>query len=294
MKVIFIVNPLRSHKLSQLRKTLNATFSDKNDSYQIYVSMKRRHAITLTQKAIEEKADVIVACGGDGTINEVAKTMLGSEVTLGIIPLGSGNGIARHFRIPFDIPEAVELIKQNNTTLTDVGAVNGNLFLGNMGCALESYFIKYYQKNERHGLLAYFVAFLDAIANFKHHKIQIEVDDKIKKISPFVFLASNTNQQGYDFSLTPEAQSDDGQLDLFWMEKTSWINKIKFLLAAIFKQKLHSPEFNRMRFSNLKITPQDSRDFCVQVDGEYLPTTDKKLEIEVLPKKLNVIVPVKT
>ncbi|MEK9603957.1 MAG: diacylglycerol kinase family protein [Flavobacteriaceae bacterium] len=294
MKVIFIVKPLRSHKLSQLRKTLNATFSDKNDSHQIFLSMKRRHAITLTQKAIEEKADVIVACGGDGTINEVARTMLGSGVTLGIIPLGSGNGIARHFRIPFDIPKAVELIKQNNTTPMDVGEVNGNLFLGNMGCALESYFIKYYQKNEWHGLLAYFVAFLDAIVNFKHHEIQIEVDDKIKKISPFVFLASNTNQQGYDFSLTPEAQSDDGQLDLFWMEKTGWINKIKFLIATIFKQKLQSPEFNRMRFSNLKITPLDSHDFCVQVDGEYLPTTDKKLEIKVLPKKLNVIVAQKT
>ena len=104
-------------------------------------------------------------------------------------------------------------------------------------------------------------------------------------------LVSNTNQQGYDFSLTPQAISDDGLLDLFWMEKSNLFNKIKFFLYALLKLNLTPKEFNLVRLSALRISILDQDDFCVQIDGEYLPITSNYLEIKVLPKKLNVIVP---
>ena len=173
----------------------------------------------------------------------------------------------------------------------DVGVVNGYHFFGNMGCALESHFIQNYQKNGWHGIWAYVIAFFDAMARFKHQKIQIESQKEIRQISPFVLLVSNTNQQGYDFSLTPQALSDDGLLDLFWMEKSNLFNKIKFFLYALLGRKLTAKRFNLLRLSALKITLLDQDDFCVQIDGEYLPIASNHLEIKVLPKKLNVIVP---
>ena len=291
MKVYFIVKPLSTYKIKQLRKSLEQTFNDKDDSYKILSTMKKGHAIDLTQKAIDEKADLVVACGGDGTINEVARELVETEVPMGIIPLGTGNGIARNFKIPFGVYEAVKLLKKNKTATMDVGVVNGNYFFGNMGCALESNFIQKYQKNEWHGIFAYFIAFFEAVADFKHQRMQIEYLNKIEKISPYVLLISNANQQGYDFSLTPQARSDDGLLDLFWMEKSNLFNKIKFFLYVLLRRKLTAKIFNLVSLSALKITLLDQNNFFVQIDGECLPIASNHLEIKVLPKKLNVIVP---
>ena len=291
MKVYFIVKPLGGYKLKQLRKSLEKTFDNKKDSFYIFSSMKKGHSIALTEKAIDEKADVVVACGGDGTINEVAQGLVETQIPLGIIPLGSGNGIARHFKIPLEISKSVQVIKKNKLAKMDVGVVNGHYFFGNMGCALESHFIRSYQKNERHGIWAYVIAFFDALISFKHQKIQVEYLDNVREISPFILLVSNANQQGYDFSLTPQAQSDDGLLDLFWMEKSNVFNKIKFFLYALLKRKLMGKRFDLISLSTLKIRLLDQDDFCVQIDGENLPIFSNYIEIKVLPKKLNVIVP---
>jgi YegS/Rv2252/BmrU family lipid kinase len=289
MKVILIVKPIGSFRLKQLRKILEVTFDKKKDSFDIYVSIKKGHSTTLTQKALKEKADIVVACGGDGTINEVARELVETEVALGIIPLGSGNGIARHYKIPFDLSKAIQLIQKNRTTEMDVGVVNGHYFFGNMGCAFESHFIKKYQKNRLHGLVAYVFAFFDAMLSFRHQKIKIQYNQKIRQISPFVFLVSNTNQQGYDFTVNPTAKTNDGKLDLFWMEKSSLFAKLKFFFSAMLRKKLRGSEFNSVPVNSLKISLINQDDFCLQVDGEYVPCSEKTLEVKVLPKKLKVI-----
>ena len=290
MKVYFIVKPIGAHAVKQLRKSIEATFDKKRDTIHIFNTLKKGHAIDLTQKAIEEKADMVVACGGDGTVNEVARGLVETEIPLAIVPLGSGNGIARHFKIPLGISKAVQLIKKNTIAKMDVGVVNGHYFFGNMGCALESHFIRNYQKNGWHGIWAYVIAFFDAVLSFRHQKIQIEYQKEIRQISPFVLLVSNTNQQGYDFSLTTQALTDDGQMDLFWMEKSNVFNKTKFFLYALLRKKLTTNAFNLIRLSTLRITLLDQDEFCVQVDGESLPVGSNHLEVSVLPKKLNIIV----
>jgi YegS/Rv2252/BmrU family lipid kinase len=291
MKIYFIVKPLGTYELKKLHKSIEATFDKKKDSLQILNTLKKGHAIDLAQKAIHEKADLLVACGGDGTINEVARGLVGTEIPLAIIPLGSGNGIARHFKIPFGISKAVHLIKKNKVTKMDVGEVNGYYFFGNMGCALESHFIRTYQKNKWHGIWAYIIALLDAILSFRYQKIKIEYDENSQTISPFVLLVSNTNQQGYDFSLTPQALSNDGLMDVFWMERSNFFNTFIFVVNALMRRKLTTKGCNLIRLSGLKISLLESSDLCVQIDGEFLLVKSKHLEVKVLPKQLNVIVP---
>ena len=291
MKVFFIVKPIRNYALKQLYHSIETTFDKKKDSIHILKTSKKEHAIDLTQKAINEKPDVVVACGGDGTVNEVARGLVKTEIPIAVVPVGSGNGIARHFKIPSVISDAIQLIKKKKIAKMDVGVVNGHYFFGNMGCALESHFIRIYNKNGSHGIWAYMIAFFNSIISFKYQKILIEYQKEIKQISPFVFLVSNTNQQGYNFSLTPKALSDDGQLDLFWMEKSSLIKKIKFMINTLLGKRLKSNDYNFVKLSTLKISLFDPGNFCIQIDGEYLPLTSKNLEVEVIPKKLNVIVP---
>ena len=291
MKVFFIVKPVNDYALKQLYNSIEIKFDKKKDIVHILKTSKKEHAIDLTQKAIEEKADVVVACGGDGTVNEVARGLVKTEIPIAVVPVGSGNGIARHFKIPLGISNAIQLIKKKKITKMDVGMVNGHYFFGNMGCALESHFIHVYNKNGSHGIWAYIIAFFNAIISFKYQKIQIEYQKEIRQITPFVFLVSNTNQQGYNFSLTPQAMSNDGQIDLFWMEKSNLIKKIKFMIDTLIGRKLKSKDYNLIKLSTLKISLLDPGNFCVQIDGEYLPVTSRNLEVKVIPKKLNVIVP---
>ena len=291
MKVFFIVKPINNYALKQLYHSIETTFDKKKDSVHVLKTSKKEHAIDLAQKAIEEKPDVVVACGGDGTVNEVARGLVKTEIPIAVVPVGSGNGIARHFKIPSGISNAIQLIKKKKIAKMDVGVVNGHYFFGNMGCALESHFIRIYNKNGSHGIWAYMIAFFNAIISFKYQKILIEYQKEIKQISPFIFLVSNTNQQGYNFSLTPQALSDDGKLDLFWIEKSSLIKKIKFMINTLFCKRLKSNNYNFVKLSSLKISLLDPGNFCIQIDGEYLPVTSKNLEVEVIPKKLNVIIP---
>lgn len=291
MNIYFIVKPIKSLLRKRLLSAIEATLGGDKYSYRILDSLKKGHAIELTEEAIARNASLIVACGGDGTINEVARGLVNSGIPLGIIPLGSGNGIARHFNIPFQLDKAIALIKKNPSSKMDVGVMNGQYFFGNMGCALESHFIKHYQKKGWHGLGAYFIAFFMAILNFRHQKIKIEYDQQLQLISPFLFLISNTNQQGYNLTITPDAKTDDGQLDLFFMDNSNVIKKLKFMIFTLFRKKWKTPQITRALFSEMKITKGFEGNFCVQLDGEYTPISNESIEIKVLPKKLNVILP---
>ena len=291
MNIYFIVKPIKSSLRKRLLSAIEATLGREKYSYQIMDSLKKGHAVELTEKAIAGNASLIVACGGDGTINEVARGLVNSRIPLGIIPLGSGNGIARHFKIPFQLDKAMALIKKHQSSKMDVGVMNGQYFFGNMGCAFESHFIKHYQKKGWHGLGAYFIAFFMTILNFRHQKIKIEYNQQLQLISPFLFLISNTNQQGYNLTLTPDAKTDDGQLDLFFMDNSNGIRKLKFMIFTLFRKKWKTPEITRALFSEMKITKGVEENFCVQLDGEYTPILNKTIEIKVLPKKLNVILP---
>ena len=111
MRIYFIVKPLSFLTFKKLCKSIEKTFNKKKYSLHVLKTLNKGHAISLAQKAISEKADLIVACGGDGTINEVAQLLVETKIPLAIVPLGSGNGIARHFKIPFGITKQFKCVQ---------------------------------------------------------------------------------------------------------------------------------------------------------------------------------------
>ena len=258
----------------------------------LWKSLYKGHAIELSKKAVDEKADVIVACGGDGTINEVGQAMVHRAIPLGIIPLGSGNGLARHLKISLNNAKAVRNILIKKTVPFDVGSVNDNYFFCNMGIGFEARFIQQYGKNRSHGLWAYFVAFINALSVFKRPEILVEYEGLKKKMEPFIFMLSNTNQQGYNFSITKDAKSDDGKLKMVWMEKPSLLTLFRFASQVIFCKRIRLEKFNSISVKELRVTPNNAKQVCIQIDGEHLPLKDDFLKIITLKHALEVIVPV--
>ena len=138
MKYVFIVNPNSGSANHEIKLDYLQSKFDPNDELIIKETKYQFHAKELVVEALNEHADVIVACGGDGTINEVASALVKKNIPLGIIPAGSGNGLATNLGIPKDIDKAIEIIKSNNIHTIDVGRVEDNYFFSNVGFGIDA------------------------------------------------------------------------------------------------------------------------------------------------------------
>ena len=223
-KIHFIVNSrlVKDKVILERELKINPFWQKK---YQIFVweSLYKGHAIELTQKAIEDGSKTVVACGGDGTINEIGRYLVETEIPLGIVPLGSGNGLARHFNIPLNIKAALQAIQDKNQVSIDAGLINQHFFLSNVGVSFEAHLINVYQENSTRGFLSYLKALAAGLRDFKVQNYTISYDNKTREVSPFLLMLSNTNQFGYNFSLTRDASISDGKLELIiFKSKSIW------------------------------------------------------------------------
>ena len=290
LKIHFIIK-LSNLKISKkIKEEIRIKF-DRN-KYQVKISESSFKGETkiIAKEAILDKTDLIVACGGDGTINEILNEIKERGFKIAIIPIGSGNGIARHFNIPLDISRSLDLILKQNYTKVDIGEVNKSLFLGNIAFGLGSEFIKNYQKIKYQGLFGYLLAFLKTIFFIKEKHFIIDMDGERITTSPLILIVSNTNQQGYNFTVTPKAKTDDGLLDVVIIENLSKFKNIKSIIKIIFGLKFYSGDRIYKKTSNLNITTLKPIN-NIQIDGENLITTDTIYKIKLFKKKLQLISP---
>ena len=155
----FIINPASRKGSIETKKEIIAFFDAKEAEVIVDFWTSDKTVQFMVNQAIKKNFDTIVACGGDGTIMEVGKALVGCNINMGIIPLGSGNGIARHFSIPTNIQKALEILLTQKTQKMDVGKANEHYFFGNIGFGIEVDFIKAYQRKKRHGLMGYGLAY---------------------------------------------------------------------------------------------------------------------------------------
>ena len=290
-KIYFIVKPIGQKKIKRLKKVIFTKANKFNFQFKILNSTHKGHAILLAKKSVDEKANAVIACGGDGTINEIAGILVGKKIPLGIIPMGSGNGIAGHFNIPSNLSEAINIIIKGNDVKVDVGHFNEKYFLGNLGFGFESTFIKYYNKKGLHGFYAYCLAFFKAIKSFNYPKLKVEWEGNYRELRPLVLLFSNLNQQGYNLTLTPNAKSNDGNFEMICIERSNIFKILKFLVLVFQRKEIKSKEIFRLSLSKMKISNLKDEAIEYEIDGEFFKTHKKSDEIRVLNEKLSLIVP---
>lgn len=291
LKIHFIIK-LSSLKIAKrIKEEIKIKFN--RNEYQVCVSESSFKGETknLARKAIHEKTDLIVACGGDGTINEILNEIKEEGFKVAIVPIGSGNGIARHFNIPLDISKALDLILKQNYTNSDIGKVNESFFLGNVAFGLGADFIKNFQKIKYQGLVGYFLAFVKTLFTIKEKYFIIDSDGQRIVTKPLILIISNTKQQGYNFTVTPKAKTDDGLLDMFIIENISNFKNIKNIFKIIFGFKFSPSECIYKKIMNVNLTPQKPIE-NIQIDGENLYSMDRCFKIKISKNKLQLIAPV--
>ncbi|RXJ50705.1 diacylglycerol/lipid kinase family protein [Gelidibacter gilvus] len=287
----FIVNPV-SGSGNQLinKKFLNKFFDEADYVVTIKNSDYKKHAKTLTKLSIAEGAHIIVACGGDGTINEVASCLVNTNIPLGIIPLGSGNGLASNLKIPKRVEHAIALIKTAPVKKIDVGCINEHYFFSNTGIGIDAQVIRHYENSNERKLISYLKSSLKALKNIKYkNKITVEVNGETIQTYPFLVFISNSNEMGYKISLTPTASLQDGLLDVLIVSKMSRLKSLYFGFLILLKKPHLIKEAKYYQSKEIRIRQENKSVYESQIDGEFFNIASDAITISLLEKSLHVI-----
>ncbi|MFD0835809.1 diacylglycerol/lipid kinase family protein [Mariniflexile aquimaris] len=287
----FIVNTIAGKGNNNIDIALLESFFNKDEfTLTLKPTSYKKHAIKLAQESVLEQADIVVACGGDGTINEVASCLVNTSIPLGIIPIGSGNGLASNLNIPKNINRALQLIKAQETKRIDVGQLNKHYFFSNTGIGFDAQVIKNYEASNERTIGSYIKATIKSLKKSKK-LVQVETTFNGKTIvhKPFLIFISNSNELGYHLSLTPKASLQDGKLDILIVKKISLLKIILFMFLMLFKRHNILKGVDCYQTKNITITQKNKRLFQIQLDGEFLLIKKPSIDINILEKALTVI-----
>lgn len=291
-RIIFIINPISGKGKGRIiEPEIINFFKDLSFEIETIFAEYAGHAKEITKEVINKKPDIIVACGGDGTINEIAQELIGKDIPLGIIAIGSGNGLASNLNIPKEINPALENIIVNQSSLIDVGKVNDKYFFSNIGLGIDAHVIDRYTVKKQRNFIGYLKASLWSFVNYKPVKYKVNfIDEELALNEYFLIFCSNSNIAGYGISFTPNASLKDGKIDVLCVSKLNFIGLIQFGYAVLFKtlDKFSKAELKQV---NNVIFSSNNKNVQVQIDGEAFLLDTNKIEVSVLPKSLKVIMP---
>jgi len=287
--ILFIVNPISGRKAHDNIAEIIQSGIDKN-KFEVTISTTNfaGHARQLSREAVDKGVQIVVAVGGDGTINEVASEIISTETVLGIIPLGSGNGLARHIGIPISARKAIQVINKNKTAAIDTASINGKAFVSIAGIGFDALVAREFAENSKRGFFSYLRIITNKYRKYKPGKYDLLFDDGLQvKTEAFFISFANSNQFGYSTSIAPNAKLDDGLLDVCIVQKPR-VLMMPVVANLLFLKQIHkSPLVEIIAASGLTVT-QKNRD--VNIDGEAIKMK-KKLKIKVNPLSLKVIIP---
>ncbi len=289
-KVIAIINPISGiaskHRVPSL---LASAYKDRDEELFLTYTKGEGHATEIIREAMSLGIDSVIAVGGDGTINEIASALSGTEVKLGIIPRGSGNGLARALNIPLmNDAEAVRIITEGRVNAIDMGLANGLPFFCTFGVGFDAQMTKRYDDATTRGLLTYLKSAIDEYISFKPQEYQISVDGHDIGGEAFFITCANIEQYGNNAYIAPNASPSDGLLDLVVIRPIDAIHAAQVALQLFTKTIEKNARIESYRGANIVIERKESG--VAQIDGESVQM-GKRIEIGVRRQDLLVYTP---
>ena len=288
IKIVFIINPIAGGKnKNHFSKVIASHLNTSKFEYELIQTESEKHAYELTKTAILNGAEVIVAVGGDGTINEIASALIGSTGTLAIIPYGSGNGLARSLKIPMNTIQAVKLINQFKTAKIDAAKLNEHYFFNMSGMGFDAHISHVFAKDKNRGLLGYVKATFSELKNYRSKNYKIIIDGKILEEEAFILSVANSSQYGNEAHIAPRAELQDGLLDLVIVKPFPLYLMPLLALRMFLKTADQSKYLISLQGKSILINRNNN---VIHLDGEPKLVTEN-IQIQILAKAINVIVP---
>jgi YegS/Rv2252/BmrU family lipid kinase len=254
----------------------------------IEFTQSRGHATELALWAVEQKMDMVFAVGGDGTVNEVAQGLVGSTVAMGILPKGSGNGLARHLAVPMDFKRSLKIISNHEVQQIDTVLINEKLSVNVSGIGFDGHVAALFAGRAKRGLIGYTRLVLNEFRRFKPFEAAVTLNGKTFNTKSFIIAVANSSQFGNNARVAPRASVCDQLIDV------SFIRKIPFTQAPAFAGKMFTGNLDRSRFVEIhkaqQLVIQLNEPVAFHIDGEAMAATDSFVA-EIQPSSLKALLP---
>lgn len=265
--IVFIINPKSGvERQKEIQQGIDTHLDKERFSHELIYTQFAKHGTTLAKEAARNGAFMVVAVGGDGSVNDVVQGLLDTDTILGIIPKGSGNGMARTMQIPLDTNEAIKVINKSNIKSMDVAYANDRPFISNAGVAFDALISKKFAKSERRGLMVYSWLVTKYMWLYKSWDWKIVVDGRHLTERAFMVNVANGQQFGYNFRIAPMASFTDGLLDLVIVRKFPKILGGLIAFRAMTGNIMRSSYVEHIRGREITISHPSLR--LMQTDGD--------------------------
>ncbi len=286
-RLLLIINPQAGHGLApEIEKHIKASGIEAKFVVDIIHTEKRGHAIEIAKNAAADGYHVVVAAGGDGTVNEVASSLMNTDTALGIIPAGSGNGLANHLNYPVKPIDALKKILNGEAIRIDTLRINNRFALNVSGFGFDGYVAWLFDRHGKRGLMSYTTISLKEYFRYPDVDFYIELDNEKLNITAHMVVIANASQFGNAAIIAPLADLKDGLADVIIVKRPP-IHLMPITFYRLFNGSLRSNKFTRM-VTTKKLSITASRPIHLHIDGEPNEPV-KQVNMEVIPSSLSVI-----
>lgn len=286
-KVLFIVNPVSGGKKKTVfNKQVLETLDLSKFEPTFRITEYNGHGYELAKIGVENRFDAIVAVGGDGTINEVGSALVGTDIPLGIIPEGSGNGLALYLGIPMHEVGAIRRINKFETMRVDTGKANGRSFMNMAGIGFDALVSDKFASDSFRGPIGYMRSVVNALSDYKSKPYRLVIDGKEYEREAFMISVANSPQYGNNAYIAPNAQANDGFLDVCIVHKFP-LYLLPMMVFHLFNRSVDQSEYVEI-IPGKRIEIYTDEQQAIHVDGEPFDL-GKELHIQVLERSLSII-----
>ena len=287
-KAVFVINLISGTSDKAAIPGLIDQYLDKTKfEYEIAITQYAGHASEIATKAKDDGVDVVVAVGGDGTVNEVARAIVHSNTALGIIPCGSGNGLARHLLLPLNVRKAIDVINRNEVRQLDYGIINDYPFFCTCGMGFDAFVSMKFAEAGKRGPITFVENVLREGLKYKPETYTIEDDNGTLQYKAFLISCANASQYGNNAYIAPQASMSDGLMDVIIMEPFDVFEAPQISIEMFSKTLDKNSKIKTFRTRHLHI--HRDKPGVILYDGDPV-MTGADIDIELKPKGINIIV----
>lgn len=277
---------------SDVRERLTESFAAAGMNARIRLARNGGEALRLGRRAVQDGAQTIVAGGGDGTVSAIAALVVGTDITLGVLPFGTLNHFAKDLRIPLDLAGAVRILAEGHTVNVDVGEVNGHLFINNSSLGIYPKLVRMREKMQRQGMRkwpAFFVALFTVLRRYPLVGVRLLAHDReLIRRTPFVFIGNNEYETS-SFRMGGRRCLQAGTLSIYTAPVKGRFELFQLFFKALFGKISDLDNFDSLSATEVWVETR-RRKIRLALDGE-VRRLQTPLHFRVRPGALRVIVP---
>lgn len=288
-KILFLANPVSGIRGKEKIHKIIQQLLDKNrfDYTWMYTSYAG-HGQELARQAVKDRVDAVVVVGGDGSVNEVASALVHTGVALGIIPCGSGNGFARHMKIPLSTRKCVKMINRFQSCKVDTFMLNNSFACNIAGVGFDARVAHRFAEAKKRGFWTYLAIILKEYPRYRSIEVKLETEEAVQEHKAMLVSVANGMQFGNGAVIAPHARISDGWLDICILSRIPFIFA-PLLGVAFMGRFIHkTPLVKYLKVKNLKIISE--KNLHAHIDGDPFPL-QKHFEVKIQPLSLKVLMP---